>query len=194
MNIDGEIASAFERGVQDYFSECHRCRAHEKPHQLWLGTILARHISMFRILAEYDLPNKDISAGIGLKTTGGVVSYDLCIARQDRIDARKFWTRSGHRRDGDEDTTVATLHSLEQISIIAELKTATSATSRKALRDDLLKLCGAMRFLKRNGATEYPTCFLVVFDPQRTLPVEEAWSDVSELWPNVAHPIRLVGP
>ena len=142
---------------------------------------------------EFDVPQKDILVDIPMTITRGVVSYDLCIARKDRIDARKFWTQSGQGKD--EDTKTATLQRLKQISIIAELKTASSATTRKELKNDLLKMCGAVKFLERNGAVEFPDCFLVVFDPEGALPVRGAYSDMKRLWPEgVPEPRILIGP
>jgi hypothetical protein len=188
-----EMLAIFEQGVTDYFDECGDCLAHEKPHQLWLGIVLARRIPIHRLLIEFDVPNKDVVIDTPLKTSRGVVSFDLSVAKENRIDARKFWTRYQKRKV--DDTTAETVNALQQVCIIAELKTNSTATTRGALRKDLWKLCGAMKFLKRQGATKFPTCYLIVLDPERKLPVEAAKLDVMEHWPDgVPEPRIIVGP
>jgi len=187
------VKTAFEQGVQEYFTKCGHLHAHEKPHQLWLGIVLAQHIPMHRILSEFDVAKKDVVTGTSIRPTRGVVSFDLCIAQKKSIDDRKFWTRTGH---GNQDNTkAATLKSLKQLSIIAELKTQTAATNLRGLKIDLLKMCGAVTFMKKQGAVKFPRCYLIVFDPDRTLPVEKAYNAVISQWPKGVHKPRvLIGP
>ena len=187
------VVKAFEEGVAEYFKECGHILAHEKPHQLWLGIVLARHIPMHRILSEFDVAKKDVVVGTSIKPTRGVVSFDLCVTKKKLIDDRKFWTRTGLGKT--DNTKKATLGSLRRMSIIAELKTHSSATTVTGLKNDLLKMCGAMKFIKKHRAVKFPRCYLVVFDPDRTLNVSRALDAVLKQWPDGVHkPKVLVGP
>jgi len=206
MSTNDDIVSCFDRGVDEYFKVCHDWRGHEKTHQSWLTTILARYIEpMSRIVAEYDIPGKDIREGIPKhilerwdkkgrkmregKKRIGTANFDFCIAREHNIDARKFWTRTGHKARGNEDTTESTFQSLQKLRVIAEMKVnAQDTLSQTSLEDDLWKMCGAMKLLHRCNATEFPACFLVVFDPKRKANVAEALSEVLSYWPDTAEP------
>lgn len=102
---------------------------------------------------------------------------------------------SGHKRDSDDDTSATTISELNQINVIAEMKAVSTSSTRGALKDDILKLGGMMDFLKRSGATEFPTCFFVLFDPEHQLPLFGSWSDARGRWPDGVPKLRvLIGP
>ena len=49
--------------------------------------------------------------------------------------------------------------------------------------------------MKKQGAVKFPRCYLIVFDPDRTLPVEKAYNAVISQWPKgVNKPRVLIGP
>lgn len=178
-----DAAAAFERGVADYFAEFGHRQARELPHQTWLLISVARYISPQLIVAELQLPNRDLAELAGLRSSAGALNFDFAITRAE-IDLRTWKRRTPDWMRG-ASTVAQSLENLREVAVLAEFKIAdSSSTSTESLIVDIRKLSGAVRFLEQHRVETYPACYLVVLDPDRELDIDHAIASTRSSWPS----------
>jgi hypothetical protein len=187
-------ASAFESGVAQYFKEFSHRRARETAHQAWLYTSVAKLIDPQLVVAELNVPNRDLSPFANIEPSRGAIGFDFAVTRSE-IDLRTWKTRTPGWDEG-VPTYPQTLETLQEVEILAEFKIADStSTSTSTLVTDLEKLRGAIGFLAHHGCKSIPSCYLLILDPRRVLHVEKAIDTVALNWPACTpFPKVLVGP
>lgn len=192
--LSGDVDQNFEKGVYGYFAQFGHRQAREITQQAWLTVCLAKYISPQLVIAEFNLPVRDLAPESGLAESNGAISFDFAIARSE-IDCRTWKTRTPGWGKG-VSTTPQTLESLKEISVLAEMKIADStATGTRSLERDLRKLLGAVQFLRRQGIDQLPACYLVVVDRHRKLKPQAALDAVKPDWPDtVPLPTIMIGP
>ena len=181
MSIDNS-AAVFESGVAQYFKEFSHRLARETTHQAWLLTSVSKLIDPQLVVAELNVPNRDLSPFAEIEPSRGAISFDFAITRSE-IDLRTWKARTPGWNAG-ETTAPQTLETLREVAVLAEFKIAeSSSTKTSALVTDLEKLRGAIGFMAHHGCATFPSCFLLVLDPHRVLDTRKAIEAVAPNWP-----------
>ena len=193
MNIDNSAAQ-FEFGVAQYFKDFSHRLARETTHQSWLLTSVSKLIDPQLVVAELNVPNKDLSPFAKIDPSSGAIAFDFAITRSE-IDLRTWKARTPGWKAG-ETTAPQTLETLREVAVLAEFKIAeSSSTNTSALITDLEKLRGAVEFMAHHNCETFPSCFLIVLDPHRVLKTRKAIESVAPHWPACTSlPKVLVGP
>ena len=193
--MDDKFHALFESGVAQYFRNFGHRQSREVPHQAWLLMSVSQYIPPPLVVAELQLPSKDLAHLGGLeRSKDGALNFDFAVARKE-IDMRTWKTRTPGWNRG-VSTIDQTLETLESITVIAEFKIAASTkTDLKSLVTDLKKLLAVNRLLEVHDVNSFPQSYLVVLDPDGKLDVNLASETVREQWPRDAPaPKILVGP
>ena len=189
-----DIPKLFKSGVSDYFRDFGHRLAREPVHQAWLLMSVSKYISPQLLVSELQVPNQDLRPFGQLRDTLGAVNFDFAVTRKE-IDLRTWKSQTPGWNHGNS-TFTKTLLTLTQTEVLAELKIAgsTSTTSRSLIHD-VRKLSCAIRFLESQNIRQFPTCYLIIHDPERRLPIEQAMQMVKLEWPAFTpFPQILLGP
>jgi len=125
MSIDA--AAAFEAGVTQYFADFGHRIAREIAHQAWLLISVSKFLNPQLVVAELDVPNRDLSPFGDITLSRGALGFDFAITRSE-IDLRTWKTRTPGWNSG-VSTTPQTLERLREVDVLAEFKIAESTST-----------------------------------------------------------------
>lgn len=190
---DAEFAAAFRRGAECYLREYGNRLTRERTAHFWLAICLAEQLprrSTHCIIGELHTRKCDLTpylpdtptARALIKNNTGAFGYDICIARDDKFDARTWQTKLKEGRD-------PTREAISQMAVIAELKTSGStATTARSIEKDLCKLLAIARMAAE--LEQQPQLFFIAAPgPTKTTEarirndVEVAKQRLNGLWP-----------
>ena len=189
-----DIPALFESGIDHYFRKFGHRESREVPHQAWLMGSVSQFISPQLVVAELQLPNRDLAPHIDIPVTEGAFNFDFAVTRSE-IDMRTWKTRTPGWNNGIS-SVQQTLETLAEVDVIAEFKIAKSkSTKTDKLIKDINKLRSVLHFLEQHNFKEFPSCYFVVLDPERILDIRGAEESTRACWPDFApFPKLLVGP